>query len=163
MSTETTIDPADWIDRYLGRYRKRFDPFDWPTDPDGWFEFVAGWVDRLRTYRVTEGEANAAALQLAGCPPRYRNDHLPAVLEVVKSMRAPNRDPIAATAAERQRRQHEAMIRAQKRERLEAKWEALPAGRRDAIRAQVIADNPGLAKWEHFVLSLCLAAMEAPR
>lgn len=157
-------DPATWIDKFLPRYRTRFDPFDWPAaGDDEWLEFVGTWVAAFRRNGVTLGEANAAALQLAEYPPTYRNQHLPAVLEVVRSNRKPQANPIDATAAERAKRQREAMARVAIEDRLTAKWQALPGEVRETIRAEVIAENPGLAKWDHFVASLCLARLQEVR
>ena len=160
--TSTATDAADWIARYLTRYRRQFDPHDWPTDPTDYFEFAALWVDRFTKHQITEGEANAAALQLAECPPKFRNDHLPAVVAVVQMGRRAT-GPAEQTVVDRLRRAHEARVRAAKEERLQAKWDALPVKRREAIRATVTAENPALLRWAHWIHQLCLARLDSPR
>ena len=42
-----------------------------------------------------------------------------------------------------------------------ARWEALPAAEREAIRAEVAAENPGLARWPNMLEPLCLARLAA--
>ena len=42
-----------------------------------------------------------------------------------------------------------------------ARWEKLPESEREAIRAAVKAENPGLGRWKNMLEPLCLAAMEA--
>jgi hypothetical protein len=44
---------------------------------------------------------------------------------------------------------------------LKARWEKLPESEREAIRASVKADNPGLGRWKNMLEPLCLAALEA--
>ena len=44
---------------------------------------------------------------------------------------------------------------------LRARWEKLPEADRDAIRAAVKADNPGLSRWKNMLEPLCLSALEA--
>jgi Replication initiator protein A len=44
---------------------------------------------------------------------------------------------------------------------LRARWEKLPEAEREAIRAAVQADNPGLGRWKNMLEPLCLAALEA--
>jgi hypothetical protein len=46
-------------------------------------------------------------------------------------------------------------------ERLRAAWERLPEADREAIRAAVKAENPGIARWKTMLEPLCLAALEA--
>jgi hypothetical protein len=156
--TDGRPDPAAWIDKFLTRYRRRFDPHDWPSDGDDWFEFVAGWVAAFRKHRVAEGEANAAAVTLAEYPPRYRNEHLPALLTLVRSNR-PAADAPGRALAERARWRWEASVREAKGARLQVAWDALPEADRGAIQAAVEAENPGLARFEPFVRKLCLDRM----
>jgi tRNA nucleotidyltransferase/poly(A) polymerase len=44
---------------------------------------------------------------------------------------------------------------------LKARWDKLTEAERDAIRASVKADNPGLGRWKNMLEPLCLAALEA--
>ncbi len=44
---------------------------------------------------------------------------------------------------------------------LKARWEKLTEPEREAIRAAVRADNPGLGRWQNMLEPLCLAALEA--
>jgi hypothetical protein len=44
---------------------------------------------------------------------------------------------------------------------LRTRWEKLPEAEREAIRAAVKADNPGLGRWKNMLEPLCLAALEA--
>ena len=44
---------------------------------------------------------------------------------------------------------------------LRGRWEKLPESEREAIRAAVKADNPGLGRWKNMLEPLCLAALEA--
>ena len=48
-----------------------------------------------------------------------------------------------------------------KESELRARWEKLPEAEREAIRAQVKAENPGLGRWKNMLEPLCLAALEA--
>jgi hypothetical protein len=43
---------------------------------------------------------------------------------------------------------------------LKARWEALDDAQREAIAAQVKADNPGLRRWKTMIEPLCLAELE---
>ncbi len=46
---------------------------------------------------------------------------------------------------------------------LRARWEDLPEPERDAIRALVQAENPGLGRWKNMLEPLCLAALDEGR
>lgn len=90
----------DWIDDFLDRHRARFDPHDWP-DPssDDYVEFVKGWVTVFALNRVTEEEADNASCRLTAEPPRFRKNHLPAVLRCALDSRG-NDAPTDREAAE---------------------------------------------------------------
>ena len=160
-SSEPTSDPVKWIDRYMGRYRARFDPHDWPRDPDEMAEFTAVWVAAFERRGVEEGEANAAMMRLAECPPSFRNQHLPAILEIVREMRNPPSNVHEQTTQDRLARAAEAERRQRTEGRLQQRWDALSDEQRDAIRAEVVAEHPGLARWDAFVQPLCLARLQA--
>jgi hypothetical protein len=68
----------------------------------------------------------------------------------------------AAEAARRQQAREQAAAReaAAREAALKARWDALPAPRRDAIIARVKADNPGLRRWKAMLLPLCLAELD---
>jgi hypothetical protein len=44
---------------------------------------------------------------------------------------------------------------------LRSRWEKLPEAEREAIRATVKVENPGLGRWKNMLEPLCLAALEA--
>src|SRR5262249_28671936 len=46
-------------------------------------------------------------------------------------------------------------------ERLRAAWDRLPEAEREAIRAAVKAENPGVGRWKNMLEPLYLAALEA--
>ena len=69
-----------------------------------------------------------------------------------------------AKAQEEVRRAHdEAQARHDKarEERLRAAWERLTEAEREAIRAAVKSENPGIARWKNLLEPLYLAALEA--
>jgi hypothetical protein len=68
----------------------------------------------------------------------------------------------AAKAEHDKARAHEEARRDKAREeRLHAAWERLPEAEREAIRAAVRADNPGIGRWKNMLEPLYLAALEA--
>jgi hypothetical protein len=76
------------------------------------------------------------------------------------AIRAPQPDLVAEARAERRRVEAEAAAREESQTRARmARWDALPAGEREAIEARVKAENPGLARWPNMLLPLYLAAM----
>lgn len=79
----------DWIGGFLQRHKARFAPHDWPADDatEEGREFLLGWLTGFATRVVTEDEANAASIALAATPPRFRNEHLPAVLGAIDATR----------------------------------------------------------------------------
>ena len=83
----TGPDDFKWIGKFLSRYIATIGPHDWPDDPDDMRYFAEGWVGAFRMARITEAEADAARVRLAGYPPAFKREHLPAVVEVVLKMR----------------------------------------------------------------------------
>jgi hypothetical protein len=74
---------------------------------------------------------------------------------------AAEREKARRLAAEQQA-QRQARARDEAREaKLRAAWERLPESEREAIRAAVKAENPGLGRWKAMLEPLCLAALEA--
>ena len=74
--------------------------------------------------------------------------------------KAAGRGQGAAGAAPRPRRGQAQHDKARE-ERLRAAWERLPEADREAIRAAVKAENPGVGRWKNMLEPLCLAALEA--
>ncbi|MFO0959107.1 MAG: replication initiator protein A [Isosphaeraceae bacterium] len=73
-------------------------------------------------------------------------------------------DPPADPAAERRKKaqaRREAQAAAARQAELKAKWDALPQAERDAILAEVKAENPGLVRWKAMLEPLCLARLDA--
>ena len=71
----------------------------------------------------------------------------------------------ARQANQEVRRKADAEAQTQRNEAREAKlrtaWEQLPPTERDAIRAAVKAQNPGLSRWKNMLEPLCLAVLES--
>jgi replication initiator protein A len=97
------------------------------------------------------------------------------VASIRNDYRAPGDYPppdAAARTAAAQRAAEEAVRRRKREERdeaarakareaeLRARWEALPTAERDAILAQVKAENPGLSRWKKMLEPLCLSELE---
>lgn len=83
------ISPAMWITEFLAAHRLRFNPGDWPAR--GTLEnkeFVRLWIEAFKDEDVSEQEANTASIRLGTAPPRFRLDHLPAVIAVIRQSRA---------------------------------------------------------------------------
>jgi len=94
----------------------------------------------------------------------------------IRSDYQPPEDYAGAVKAEEARKQAEdAGYRAKKKARddsdqvkareadLRARWEALPEADREAIRAAVQGENPGLGRWKNMLEPLCLAALDEGR
>lgn len=78
-----------WVDGFLESHRGRFVPHDWPAaDSDEYLDLLGDWIEAFRAAGVTEGEAVRASRRLTLAPPRWRRDHLPAVMETIRAMRA---------------------------------------------------------------------------
>jgi replication initiator protein A len=71
----------------------------------------------------------------------------------------------ARRANQEVRRKADAEAQTQRNEAREAKlraaWEQLPPAEREAIRAAVKAQNPGLSRWKNMLEPLCLAVLES--
>jgi hypothetical protein len=95
------------------------------------------------------------------------------VASIRSDYQAPGEYTGAAKAEEAKKLAEEADRRAKKKAKDEAdklkaketdlrtRWEKLPEAEREAIRAAVKADNPGLGRWKNMLEPLCLAALEA--
>lgn len=81
-------DVDDWLVNFLERHAKRYRPFDWPELwSDEGILFIEVWSRAFRREGVTEADADEASVNLGANPPRYRSDHLPAVLKAVREVR----------------------------------------------------------------------------
>jgi hypothetical protein len=95
------------------------------------------------------------------------------VSSIRSDYQAPGEYAGAAKAEEARKLAEEADRRAKKKAKEEAdklkakeadlrgRWEKLPESEREAIRAAVKAENPGLGRWKNMLEPLCLAALEA--
>ena len=98
----------DWIYGFLKRHLLRYPSADWP-DPhteDGQ-EFVKLWFQAFKLAGVTEVEADTASVRLASNPPRFRTDHIPAIIREVEAIRRAN----AAAATPHSRDEAERLAR----------------------------------------------------
>ncbi len=82
-ATNPTADAFDWFPTFFNRHRQRFEA-NWPS-PDSDEESVLAdlWLHHIRRKRVTEDEAENASLALGIHPPKFRNDHLPALMDEI--------------------------------------------------------------------------------
>jgi hypothetical protein len=92
----------------------------------------------------------------------------PRVLEAMRTARGPSADPSsrgpsADQSAGPKRNQTPTVADVEERAReakLRAAWAGLAESEREAIRAAVKAENPGLSRWPNVLEPLCLAALE---
>ncbi len=74
----------DWLPVFFDRHRKRYAAPDWPAIGSEDENLVADlWLHHFRRKRVTEDEAEYASKSLAMHPPKFRNDHLPALMDEI--------------------------------------------------------------------------------
>jgi len=79
----------NWIAGFLERHRMRFAIDDWPVlGTEDFRDFGRMWIKAFTDNEITEEEANRASLWLGRMPPRFRMDHLPAMLKVILDVRA---------------------------------------------------------------------------
>lgn len=127
-----------------GRIRTKIEVFDWliQNDDKRIGKNPAGYlVASIRSDYATPGDYQTRA---------------------ATSRRALERARQADQEARRQADAKAQVERDRKRENdLRAAWERLPAAERDAIRAAVKAQNPGLGRWKTMLEPLCLAVLEA--
>lgn len=94
----------NWLAEFLEWHRSRFDPFDWPApDSDEYVEYMIDWQKAFEGEDVSEDEARRASRRLSLAPPKYRREHLPALLAVLAAMRSarvsPTGEPLSRDAA----------------------------------------------------------------
>ena len=115
-----------------------------------------GLIRRYREYGHHGGRVIEIIINLAAPKPKAKPKP--------KAPKAPQPTPeqIAADkAAAKAQDQAQAQQDQAREARLRAAWELLTDAQRDAIRAQVKAENPGLGRWGNMIEPLCLAALEA--
>lgn len=94
-------DPGEWVPFFLIRHRERFAPHDWPADDsEEYVDMLEDWLAAFRGGSVSEDEATRASRRLTLNPPRWKREHLPAVIETVKTMRAERAPADSATTRE---------------------------------------------------------------
>lgn len=114
-----------------------------------------GLIRRYREYGHDGGRVIEIIIDLAKPKPKPR----PRAKDPKPNQATP--EQIAAAKAQEQAKEQEQAQQEQAREaRLRAAWELLTDTQRDAIRARVKAENPGLARWDYLIEPLCLAALE---
>ncbi len=77
----------DELTRFLDRHRIRYAPHDWP-DPESedYGLFIEVWIHAFLKADVNYEDAEQASVELGAKPPRFRSDHLPAILEGVREI-----------------------------------------------------------------------------
>ena len=81
-----------WLPGFLARHRMRYRPFDWPeAGTEEAAVYARMWLRAFIDKDVTESEADEASESLATSPPRFRSDHVPAVIRAIESDRARRR------------------------------------------------------------------------
>jgi len=122
---------------------------------------VFDWLLRNEDRRVGKNPAGYLVASIRSdyqAPGDYR-------AQDAKSKPAADKAKRIAAVAEAQRlateeAQAQAQNDADREARLRAAWERLPDADREAIRAAVRAENPGLGRWKNVLEPLCLAALE---
>jgi hypothetical protein len=129
-----------------GRIRTKLEVFDWllrnedkrvGKNPAGYL------VASIRSDYQAPGDYQTRAGRAR--PSAEKSRRLTAVAEAQRRARAEDQ--------ERREKAREA--------RLRAAWERLTEAEREAIRAAVKAENPGLGRWKNMLEPLCLTALEA--
>jgi Replication initiator protein A len=118
---------------------------------------VFDWLVRNQDKRVGK---NPAGYLVASIRSDYRvpGDFTPAA---AAARTAAARQAAEEGERERRRRARDEADRAKAREAdLRTRWDELPAAERDAILAQVKAENPGLTRWKKMLEPLCLSELE---
>jgi hypothetical protein len=113
-----------------------------------------GLIRRYREYGHNGGRVIEIMINLAA--PKTRAKSRPRAKATKDTQPTPEQTAAAKAQAEAQDQN------AQAREaKLRAAWEQLTEAEREAIRAQVRAENPTLARWDNVIENLCLGALEA--
>jgi hypothetical protein len=147
----------DWIIPFLDRHRARFNPPDWPDPETGeWIEYVKGWITACATKQISEAEADEASRLLVLTPPRWRQDHIPALVSAVLAVRG----------------QKSAMTQARSEpvynpdpgfdERALARWQSMTDGERERWLGLVDERAPSFARTPYCRTLLAMAWAEDP-
>lgn len=90
-----------WIHDFLGKHWTRYRRIDWPDASSPAAQDLARvWMRAFIEHRVTEEEANLASERLGMNPPKYRDDHIPAILHEVEAIRKANGQAAAPDSRE---------------------------------------------------------------
>ena len=116
-----------------------------------------GYIRRYREYGHGGGRVIEIILDLARPKPRAK----PRPMAKAPKPTATLEQVAAAKAQELAREQAQAQQDLAREARLRDAWLQLTDAQRDAIRARVKAENPGLARWENLLEPMCLKALEA--
>ena len=116
-----------------------------------------GYIRRYREYGHGGGRVIEIILDLARPKPKAK----PRPMAKAPKPAATPEQVAAAKAQELAREQAQARHDLAREARLRAAWMQLTDAQRDAIRARVKAENPGLARWENLLEPMCLKALEA--
>ncbi len=123
---------------------------------------VFDWLLRNEDRRVGK---NPAGYLVASIRSDYQApvDYQARAIEAKAAGKAKAASAEAKAQQEQRRAQDEAQAQHDKarEERLRAAWERLPEPDREAIRAAVKAENPGVGRWKNVLEPLYLAALEA--
>lgn len=78
----------DWFGLFIMSHMARFPREDWPAEmSQDASEFFGAWRHQFILKGLTEDVATRASLDLAGEPPRWKADHLPAILKAAAEVR----------------------------------------------------------------------------
>ena len=122
---------------------------------------VFDWLVKNEDKRVGK---NPAGYLVASIRSDYQapEDYEEAAAKAKKSKSAKKADPAKETeAATKEQANQEAEASRARDAELRERWQKLPDEEKEAIRAKVKAENPGLGRWKNMLEPLCLAAMEA--
>ena len=120
-------------------------------------EFL-GLIRRYREYGRDGGRVIEIIIDLAKPKPKAKPKPR---AKAPEPPQATTEQIAAAKAREQAKEQAQAQQDRARTARLRAAWEQLTDAQRDAIRARVKAENPGLGRWGNLIEPLCLAALEA--
>jgi hypothetical protein len=146
----------EWFLVWFDRHTRRFQRSDWPAlGAEEHAFFCLGWIEAFKHLAVTPEEAEAASRRLQARAPKRRDDHLGALLDLVRAARveALPRNCVARAehAAYEARRQ---------------RWERFTDGEKAQIFQEACVANPELAKlnhlrhWRALLLPWCLEEMD---
>lgn len=161
----------DWVGAFLIRHMDRFDPHDWP-DPENetkWDLYERLWVVAFEHHKIMEHEAERASERLAETPPRYRKDHIPAVVKSILATRdAAHRaaaqtslaKEVAEAKARRETRLRETREYEEKLAALTQFWEALDPDERALCEKKIWDEHPGLRTFPVFLRHMAYGLIE---